>query len=121
MGQQNNNNNNNNSHDQSKKWAELHERIQSMTDAVDVVNDAMSSSANDLNGSFQLMDAVQRLDARSFACLDQPIAIAIAIAMSASTATSTANSTDGNGNAKSSSKGSKSSSKTSSKSSSKSN
>jgi len=51
-------------------WSELYQRIENLSDAVDIVNESSSNNNNGLD--IQLMDAVQRLDVRAYAPIALP-------------------------------------------------
>jgi len=57
------------SDDGKKIWVELYSRIESISDAADLVNDP---SPNGLESTIQLLDAVQRLDVRAYTPIALP-------------------------------------------------
>lgn len=62
--------NNDKEKDPKEVWVELYERIESLSDATDIINDASSSRNNGLD--IQLLNAVQRLDVRAYTPIAMP-------------------------------------------------
>ena len=80
-------------------WTELYERIVSLTDATDLIND--SPSLKNISGlDIQLLDATQRLDIRAYAPLALPKKVEVSSANASSAASSTNKTSSGKGSKK---------------------
>ena len=82
-------------------WSELYQRIESLSDACDVISDASSSSSNfNIGLDIQFFDCVQRLDARSHTLVLLPKGEGQASSSIGSTDTKDNNSNNNNNNSK---------------------